>query len=304
MAIYKCGGRKRKDDKDEPLCSYESETSWRGRRCPSCGHWFDCEEVGAKKKIVHVASAGEAVNKPTVKHIATGVDMLDDVLSGGLVPGSVVLLAGTPGGGKSTILTMTCDAISDRLKRDVLYVSSEESVDRVQVICQRLGAYNERLKILSTKNIYEALQVSEECDAFLTVFDSLPNFRLGEVGATAHETVEIARLISEHTQRRKTCSIVINQISKDGTGKGSLELVHHVETELYLYRFDAGQDKRAVMAHLSYDMRKAIRKNEIDQDRLRIFYVDKNRDGEEKRTAFFLMTKEGQIEPLPKISSG
>ncbi len=303
MSVFFCAGRDVLGVDGEPYCTYSSPAYWRGG-CPGCGCWFACNEVGVKKKTRTLASAGEAVDKPTVKHIPTGVDMLDDVMSGGLVAGSTVLLAGTPGGGKTTILVMALDAISDRIKKDVLYISSEESVERVQVICQRLGAYNERLKILSTKNIYEALQVAEENDAFLVVFDSLPNFRLGEIGATANEAVEIARLISEYTQRRKTCSIIINQISKDGTGKGSLGLPHLVETELYLYRFDAGQDKRAVMVHLSHDMRRAIRKNEIDQDRLRIFFVDKNRDGEEKRTAFFLMTKEGQIEPLPKISSG
>ncbi len=242
-------------------CKHEQEVAWEGV-CPNCGGFYKPQKPAfAKPASRALVSAADAVNKPKTAHIATGIDMLDDVLSGGLVAGSTVLLAGTPGGGKSSILVMTCDAISDRLEKPVLYVSSEESIDRLQVIVQRLDAFNERFKLLSTKNIYEALQISEECDAFLTVFDSLPNFRLGEIGATAHEAVEIARLISEHTQRRKTCSIVINQISKDGTGKGSLELPHLVETELYLYRFDAGQDKRAIMTHLSRDMRQAIRKN-------------------------------------------
>jgi len=247
-----------------------------------------------------LASAGDAVDRPKTKYIPTGIKMLDYVLCGGLVEGSVVLFAGVPGGGKSTLLMEACDAISDGQKQDVLYASSEESVDRVQGICQRLDVYNNRIKIVSTKNIYEVLQLVEDHKPLLTVFDSLQNFGLGEHSATIQESVEVAKLISEQTQRRKTCSIIINQVGKDLDIKGSNAVPHHVETMLYLYRFDDKQDKKA-MNLLSRDLRMAIRRGKIDNDKLRILFTGKNRNGEEKRTSFFMMTKEGQIEPLPQL---
>lgn len=300
MAVFRCAGRKRTDGRGNPLCDFESEESWKGRRCPGCRYYFNVEKVGVDKVNDggnKLATAGEAV-KIKVEHISTGVPILDKVLSGGVVKGSTVLFAGIPGGGKTSLLLEACDAMSDRTNEMTLYASSEESVERVQVVCNRLGIFNNNVKIISTKNIYEVLQLVEEHRPLVTVYDSLQNFRLGEVGATTHETVEIARLISEQTQQRKTCSVIVNQMAKDMSAKGSLDVPHLVETEVFLYRFDNAEDKRAVHALLDRSTRIAIRKGDIDEEKLRILIAGKNRDGEERLKAFFLMTKEGQIEPL------
>lgn len=298
MAVFKCAGRHR------GVCDYENDKPWTGNRCPKCRRYYNVEKIGVDAKTDRkYVTAGDSAEAKT-EHIPTGDDAFDFITSGGLVKGSTIAFGGVHGSGKTSWLLRVLDSLTKRLKRPALFASSEQNAEKVLEICNRLEIMNERVKIINERNVYEVMEIGNSLRPVAIVYDSLQNFRLTEDGTSStRDQDEIAKLITEYCQKRKTCSIIVNQMTKQLEFRGSTAVPHMVETELFLYRFNGDDDRRAMREYLDDDTRIAIKRGRIDPEKLRILICGKNRDGEEALKVFFEMTAQG-LKALQKEGEG
>lgn len=217
---------------------------WQGR-CPACGSWNSIVEQPAASKIktpVAAASAGRPLSRalPLSKiemaeeiRFETGMGELDRVLGGGAVRGSLVLVGGSPGIGKSTLMLQICDTLSYSNK--VLYVSGEESSRQIKLRAQRLGVAGEGMYLLAETNLNRMLESVDEVepdilivDSIQTMFqdgsDSLPG-SVGQVKACAMALMELAK-------GKGITVFVIGHINKEGSIAGPKVLEHIVDCVL------------------------------------------------------------------------
>ncbi|MBQ3089212.1 MAG: DNA repair protein RadA [Oscillospiraceae bacterium] len=217
---------------------------WQGR-CPACGSWNTVTEQPAASKSkspVAAASSGRPLSKAlplsqieTAEEIRfqTGMDELDRVLGGGAVRGSLVLVGGSPGIGKSTLMLQISDTLSHTNR--VLYVSGEESSRQIKLRAQRLGVAGEGMYLLAETNLNRMLESVEEVepdilivDSIQTMFqdgsDSLPG-SVGQVKACAMSLMELAK-------GRGVTVFVIGHINKEGSIAGPKVLEHIVDCVL------------------------------------------------------------------------
>ncbi|MDQ7820045.1 MAG: DNA repair protein RadA [Armatimonadota bacterium] len=221
-------------------CGYTSP-KWLGR-CPSCEAWNSLveEAVGdgppARREVpaaipvpvTDVSSAGPS-------RVSTGVGELDRVLGGGLVPGSVVLIGGDPGIGKSTLLLRACQRLAAG-GLTVLYVSAEESLAQVKLRADRLGVAEPRLLLLSETDLDAVLAACERVRPEVVVVDSiqtvgrpdLPSLP-GSVGQVRDCTAALVRLAKE----RAVAVLIVGHVTKEGQLAGPRMLEHMVDTVLY-----------------------------------------------------------------------
>ena len=162
-------------------CGYESP-KWMGQ-CPGCREWNTLvEELVEKKSAGKIKSApgGNTELKPTKiseidmqakERMLTGFDELDRVLGGGIVPGSLVLVGGDPGIGKSTLLLQVCRNLAE--DRDVLYISGEESLQQIKMRAQRIGQFSDRLQLFCDTSLERIEQVVEREKPQVVIIDSI-----------------------------------------------------------------------------------------------------------------------------------
>ena len=219
----------------------ESFASWTGR-CRNCGEWNSLEESvdvmsnsavlsGNKLDIESVAKAAKA----KTSRIKTGIDELDDVLGGGLVAGSVNLLAGQPGIGKSTLLLQVAYLAS--VKNKVLYVSAEESLQQVALRAERLGIERNGLSLAtsSVSNDVASTIASGEFD--LVVVDSIQAISVNEVSSAAGSVSQITNsthLLSAAAKSTNTALVLVGHVTKEGSIAGPKVLEHIVDVVLQL----------------------------------------------------------------------
>lgn len=217
---------------------------WQGR-CPACGSWNSIVEqpaVSKPKTPVAAASAGRPLSRalPLAQiemaeeiRFETGMGELDRVLGGGAVRGSLVLVGGSPGIGKSTLMLQICDTLSQANK--VLYVSGEESSRQIKLRAQRLGVAGEGMYLLAETNLNRMLESVDEVapdilivDSIQTMFqdgsDSLPG-SVGQVKACAMALMELAK-------GKGITVFVIGHINKEGSIAGPKVLEHIVDCVL------------------------------------------------------------------------
>src|SRR6266566_6004554 len=216
---------------------------WAGQ-CPACNAWNAMTETAVVKSIaargvrlLNQASAVQALDAltpaPTRRH-STGIAELDRVLGGGLVTGSVVLIGGDPGIGKSTLLLQALARLSQ--DTPVLYVSGEESADQLALHAHRLGVPGERLRIL-TENQVEAIQAAMETekpqvvviDSIQTVFTEILQSAPGSVAQVRESAAQLVR----YAKGRGTALLLVGHVTKEGTLAGPRVLEHMVDTVLY-----------------------------------------------------------------------
>ena len=223
-------------------CGYESP-KWMGK-CPACGEWNSFFE----EKVVNTKNASGKASKERVKpvelnkiegkentRISTGFDELDRVLGGGLVNGSLVLLGGEPGIGKSTLILQICNKIKTTGK--VLYVSGEESAEQVKLRADRLDVKNENLLFLSETNIDSVGQNIEEIQPALVIIDSIQTMHSEEISSapgSVSQVREITARIMRMCKENAVTTILIGHVTKDGNIAGPRVLEHMVDTVLYL----------------------------------------------------------------------
>jgi len=230
---------------------------WVGQ-CPSCNAWNSLFETtiaplnhprvgrsfGAPAAVHNLAE----VSPEKIKRVPTGMLELDRVLGGGLVAGSVVLIGGDPGIGKSTLLTQAMATIGQTA--NVLYVSGEESSDQIALRAQRLGLKGDRLKLL-TENQMETILASAQSehphviviDSIQTVFTEILQSAPGSVAQVRESAAQLVR----YAKQTGTALFLVGHVTKEGTLAGPRVLEHMVDTVLY-FEGDTGSAFRIIRA--------------------------------------------------------
>lgn len=229
-------------------------------RCPSCQAWNSLHEesVAPTTPAVNRLStwAGKrtpAVNLRSVKPAAiprqaTGLPELDRALGGGLVPGSVVLLGGDPGIGKSTLLLQVCAALSQ--SQPVLYVTGEESADQVALRATRLGLGHADIQLLGEIELEAILAEAEQSQPALMVVDSIQTTYSGTLQSapgTVAQVRECAAHLTRLAKSRGVAMFLVGHVTKDGSIAGPRVLEHIVDTVLY-FEGEQGEAFRMVRA--------------------------------------------------------
>lgn len=228
------------------------ETKWVGR-CPTCGEWNSFEEeVEIKAKgqtnILVGKSTSKALRLSEVKinadeRINTGDGELNRVLGGGLVPGSMILLGGEPGIGKSTLVLQF--ALHNNCGR-ILYVSGEESIAQIKMRAQRLGIENDECLFLSGNSLEMVLEHSRKIQPHLLIIDSIQTLATENIDAipgSLSQIRECTNSLLRYSKENTISTILIGHITKDGQLAGPKILEHMVDTVLhfegdqqYMYR--------------------------------------------------------------------
>lgn len=222
-------------------CGNESP-KWIGH-CPGCGAWNSYVEesvvVGKDSKSAKNAIMPEVKSKPVrVQDISNTkeirVDLkceeLNRVLGGGLVPGSLILLGGEPGIGKSTLLLQVALNLKDK---KVLYVSGEESASQIKMRADRLNINNENCLVLTETNTSNIIRHFEESKPDIVIIDSIQTLESAAVDSTAGSISQIRETAAEMNKMAKTYQVptfLIGHITKDGTIAGPKILEHIVDT--------------------------------------------------------------------------
>lgn len=222
-------------------CGNESP-KWIGH-CPGCGAWNSYVEesvvVGKDSKSVKNSILPETKSKPTrvaeissVKEarIDLGYEELNRVLGGGLVPGSLILLGGEPGIGKSTLLLQVALNIKDK---KVLYVSGEESAQQIKMRAERIGIRNKNCFILTETNTSDIIKHFESTKPDIVIIDSIQTLESPAIEATAGSISQIRETAAEMNKIAKAHHVptfLIGHITKDGTIAGPKILEHIVDT--------------------------------------------------------------------------
>ena len=236
-------------------CGYRTPR-WLGR-CPECGEWGSLSEERAGHVGPRAIAAGGAQPTPIAEvpldnhaRDSTGIAELDRVLGGGLVPGSVVLLGGDPGIGKSTLLLTAMDRVAQAAGA-VLYVSGEESLRQTRLRGERLGTLSPRLLLLAEIDAELALASAERCGPKVLVVDSIQTLHLPALGNAPGSVVQVrevaARLVA-WAKRTGTPTILVGHVTKDGALAGPRLLEHMVDTVLY-FEGDRSHSYRVLRAH-------------------------------------------------------
>lgn len=221
-------------------CGYES-AKWLGR-CPGCGQWNTfVEEIVSKQKneTVGLFPSTEPIlldhiSSDDLLRINTGIHELDRVLGGGMVPGALVLLAGDPGIGKSTLTMQLTGTV--QLEGKILYVSGEESSQQLKMRAQRLGVRSQQLLILTENNLSVVEKQIQKLRPKLLILDSIQTVYLPEVTSAPGSVSQLRECTSRILQWAKGLDIsiiVVGHVTKDGSVAGPRVLEHMVDAVLF-----------------------------------------------------------------------
>lgn len=224
-------------------CGYETP-KWYGR-CPGCGEWNCMQEeirttapVSSGSKAVSRGSAkvmqmGE-ISADTEHRYQTGLTELDRVLGGGIVKGSLVLLSGDPGIGKSTILLQICEYLGNNLK--ILYVSGEESAHQIKLRAERLNVSTENLFLLCETDVQIVVELICQEKPDLVIIDSIQTMNHTELTSSPGSITQVRECTNLLTRTAKTLNIpviVVGHVNKDGNIAGPKVMEHIVDAVLY-----------------------------------------------------------------------
>ncbi len=229
-------------------CGFESP-KWNGK-CPNCGSWNSLEEteiipktkatigVSSKslgndlsEKIVSLADADTSLNEVRYK---TGLGELDRVLGGGLVKGSLVLLGGEPGIGKSTLLLQICEFLGS--EHTILYVSGEESIRQIKLRAQRLGVMSENLYLLAESDAVSICETVSINKPDIVIIDSIQTMSIREINSTPGSITQVRECTNLFMRTAKNEEIpffIVGHVNKDGAIAGPKVMEHIVDAVLY-----------------------------------------------------------------------
>lgn len=257
-------------------CGYETG-KWLGK-CPACLQWntFVEEAETEKRGILPIGNVPKAiplteVSKDSEERVKTGMPELDRVLGGGLVAGSLVLVGGDPGIGKSTLLLQVCGALSPTQK--ILYISGEESVKQIKIRADRLSVNHPNILMVSETNFQNVEKLIDENRPQVVILDSIQTVYSEEL-TSAPGSVSQVREVTGHLMRIAKglgmTVFVVGHVTKEGAIAGPRVLEHMVDTVLYF------EGER----HQNYRILRAV----------------KNRFGSTNELGLFEMCQEGLIE--------
>ena len=251
-------------------CGYKS-AKWMGK-CPACGSWESFVEVSEQKSTKSSLKPSkilkfDEIEKEEIERFTSNDSELDLVLGGGIVPGSLVLIGGSPGVGKSTLMLK----LAGNLDKKVLYVAGEESPGQIKIRADRLGIKNKNLFLMPeivVENILEEIKKGYDLviiDSIQTIYSESITSAPGSVSQVREATFELMRIAKES----KTPIFIIGHITKEGSIAGPRVLEHMVDTVLY-FEGDASRE-------------------------LRILRAFKNRFGSTSEIGIFEMSKQGLV---------
>lgn len=257
-------------------CGSESP-KWNGR-CPSCGSWNTLEEEliesgtgnssytipNLSDEILELADIGD----DTDVRYNTGIGELDRVLGGGLVKGSLVLLGGEPGIGKSTLLLQICQFLGEN--HSVLYVSGEESARQLKLRAARLGVDSENLYILTATDAEAVAETIASSAPDIAIIDSVQTMSIGRISSSPGSLTQVrecSNLFMHTAKKQEIPIIIVGHVNKDGAIAGPKVMEHIVDAVLYF------EGER----HQSYRLLRAV----------------KNRFGSTNEIGVFSMTDKG-----------
>lgn len=220
----------------------QPSASWSGR-CPHCGEWNTLEEQIETTTLGAMAAGGRklapqpiaTVAKQHEDRLVSGITEVDDVLGGGVVPGSVTLLAGQPGIGKSTLLLQFAHALSAHAK--VLYVSGEESAHQVASRANRLKAGGTALKLATSNSADDVAATIASGEYQLVVVDSIQTLSVSAIASAAGSVAQITnstQLLTVAAKQSNTAILLVGHVTKEGSIAGPKVLEHVVDTVLQL----------------------------------------------------------------------
>lgn len=235
-------------------CGYNSP-KWMGR-CPDCGGWntlveekinnpTNNKQVGLSVEPILL----EDVNFTDRERFLTGIGEFDRVLGGGIVPGSVVLIGGDPGIGKSTLLIQVADRMSCGTD-GVLYVSGEESPSQIKVRASRLNVTGKGIYILSETSLEEILYQTQKIPHRALIVDSIQTVftnQLSSAPGSVSQVREAASLLMNYAKKNSIPVFIVGHVTKDGAIAGPRVLEHIVDTVLY-FEGDKGHQYRILRA--------------------------------------------------------
>ena len=222
-------------------CGYES-AKWLGQ-CPGCRSWntFVEEKVvtsqgGKEKKVTKSKVTGLfQVDMKEEERIMTNIRELDRVLGGGIVKGSLTLVGGDPGIGKSTLLLQVCRNLANQ-KKKVLYVSGEESLRQIKMRASRLGNFLEELYLLCETDIDIICNTIEKEIPDMVVIDSIQTMCTDQVSSAAGSVTqvrEVTSMLMQLAKRLNIATFIVGHVTKEGVVAGPRTLEHMVDTVLY-----------------------------------------------------------------------
>ena len=227
-------------------CGYESP-KWLGQ-CPGCKEWNTFVEETVLPKSSGVSGGGQGIQKERIKpatiseiditednRITTNIEDLDRVLGGGLVQGSMVLVGGDPGIGKSTLLLQVCKQLSDK-GHSLLYVSGEESLRQIKMRAQRIGTFTDKMKLLCETNLETIKAIIENEKPEAVIIDSIQTMYNEEVSSAPGSVSQVRESTGVLMKIAKGMGIsmfIVGHVTKDGSVAGPRVLEHMVDTVLY-----------------------------------------------------------------------
>ena len=237
-------------------CGGES-LKWQGQ-CAHCKAWDTLERVSAARAALtrDVSAHSSALQAASLAatalpRMSLGLSELDRVFGGGLLPGSVTLLGGEPGIGKSTLLLQVASGLSRDLP--IVYASGEESMAQVALRAQRLGLTGPRLELIADSSLDAILQAAAERRCALLVIDSIQSMRLDAADSSAGSPVQLRECTAALVRFAKASAgagaavVIVGHVTKDGAIAGPRLLEHMVDTVLY-FTSDAGSRYRLLRA--------------------------------------------------------
>ncbi len=223
-------------------CGYESP-KWYGK-CPSCGEWNTMnEEVVSKTDSSSIGKKTAVYSKPvTITEISTtdehryvtSISELDRVLGGGIVKGSLILLGGDPGIGKSTILLQICKSLCNNLK--ILYVSGEESKRQLKLRAARLNAESDNLLVLTETDAQVIAEVIRTDKPDMVMIDSIQTMSISEISSSPGSVTQVRECTNFLMRVAKSMDIpmfIVGHVNKEGSIAGPKVLEHIVDAVLY-----------------------------------------------------------------------
>ena len=238
-------------------CGYESP-KWNGR-CQGCGTWNTLEEVvpllpgGSPRRTAdlsgRVKKIGEIDTDNEVRY-HTGCGELDRVLGGGLVKGSIVLLGGEPGIGKSTLLLQICQYLGQN--HSVLYISGEESARQLKLRAERLGVDSDRLFVLTENDAQAVCDTIASSKPDIVIIDSIQTMQIQQLSSSPGSLTQVRECTNlfMHTAKRLEIPVfIVGHVNKDGAIAGPKVMEHIVDTVLFF------EGER----HMSYRILRAVK---------------------------------------------
>lgn len=257
-------------------CGYSS-AKWLGR-CPDCGNWNVFVEerkvqqvAPSQTRLTDFSSAVSLLSDVSTRELSrarTGIAEFDRMIGGGLVPGSLILLGGSPGIGKSTLMLQVAAKVAENKK--VLYVSGEESQEQIKGRANRLGVNAQNLYILSETNLENILETVRKVSPDLLVIDSIQTTYRADLSSAPGSVAQVRECAAEFLRAAKSSrmtAFLLGHVTKEGDLAGPRVLEHIVDTVLY---FESEK-----------------------QETLRILRVYKNRFGPTSEIGVFEMSSRG-----------